>query len=218
MIEPSGVPGVFRDARKLFTRNLVPGMRVYGEGLLRERGTEYREWVHTRSKLAAYLKLGGRFFPFSEGSRVLYLDAANGTTASHISDVVTSGTVYCVEISARSFRDLVMICDLRENMVPLMADATRPSSFGFAVDVVDVVYQDVAQRGQASILARNMEHFNARHGMLALKSRSEDVSMAPARAYREAETALRSRGLRVMEVLPLEPYERDHAMMVVERP
>jgi len=174
--------------------------------------------VHTRSKLAAYLKLGGRFFPFSEGSRVLYLGAANGTTASHISDVVTSGTVYCVEISARSFRDLVMICDLRENMVPLMADATRPSSFGFAVDVVDVVYQDVAQRGQASILARNMEHFNARHGMLALKSRSEDVSMAPARAYREAETALRSRGLRVMEVLPLEPYERDHAMMVVERP
>ena len=65
MIEPSGVPGVFRDARKLFTRNLVPGMRVYGEGLFRERGTEYREWVHTRSKLAAYLKLGGRFFPFS---------------------------------------------------------------------------------------------------------------------------------------------------------
>jgi len=218
MIEPSGVPGVFRDTRKLFTRNLVPGMRVYGEGLLRERGIEYREWVHTRSKLAAYLKLGGRFFPFSEGSRVLYLGAANGTTASHISDVVTSGTVYCVEISARSFRDLVMICDSRENMVPLMADATRPSSFGFAVDVVDVVYQDVAQRGQASILARNMEHFSARHGMLALKSRSEDVSMAPARAYREAETALRSRGLMVREVLPLEPYEKDHAMMVVERP
>jgi fibrillarin-like pre-rRNA processing protein len=173
--------------------------------------------VHTRSKIAAYIRLGGRYFPFSEDSQVLYLGAASGTTASHISDIVTSGAVYCVEFSPRSFRDLVGVCDARPNMVPLMGDATQPSGYDFAIDRIDVVYQDVAQRDQVSILVRNMDHFRAGLGMMALKSRSEDVSRDPGAVYREMERMLGSRGMRVIETLPLDPHERDHAMMVVER-
>ena len=42
------------------------------------------------------------------GSKVLYLGAANGTTISHVSDLVgETGIVYGVEISERSGRDLI---------------------------------------------------------------------------------------------------------------
>lgn len=208
--------GVYRDDGRFYTRNLVPGVRVYGERLLADRDEEYREWMHTRSKLAAYLKSGGHHFPFEKGTQVLYLGAASGTTASHLSDIVVEGTIYCVEISPRSFRDLVRLCDARSNMAPILGDATQPASFSFAVGEVDVVYQDVAQRGQAAILTRNMEQCGAMIGLLALKSRSEDVSKPPAKVYKEAESGLRERGYRVREVVALDPYERDHAMMVVE--
>lgn len=214
---PTSLPGVFCQRGKLFTRNLLPGVSVYGERLLSTQRGEYREWMHSRSKLAAFLKLGGKSFPFEPDTHVLYLGAASGTTASHISDIVVDGMVYCVEISPRSFRDLVMLCDRRSNMVPILADANQPSSFDFAVGRVGVIYQDVAQRGQASIMVKNLDHFGAATGMLALKSRSEDVSRLPADSYREAEAVLRSGGLRVREVMPLDPYEKDHAMIVVER-
>lgn len=216
-MKATGFFGVHMVDGRLYTKNLVPGVRVYGERLVSSRGEEYREWMHSRSKLSAYLKLGGGFFPFKEDTKLLYLGAASGTTASHLSDILVSGTLYCVEISPRSFRDLVMLSDTRGNMFPLLADATQPSSFDFAVGEVDVVYQDVAQRGQASILIRNMEHFGAKIGMLALKSRSEDVTRRPTEIFKEAKSELVGAGLKIRDILPLDPYEKDHAMMVVER-
>ena len=211
------LPGVYTDGERLFTRNLVPGERVYGERLFTQGGTEYREWNPRRSKLAAYIMLGGEYLPFSGESRVLYLGAASGTTASHVSDLVPRGTVYCVEFSRRAFRDLVGVCESRGNMVPILADASLPSGFGFALDRADCVYQDIAQRGQVDILCRNMRFFRSRRALLALKSRSEDVSVSPRRIFQRAEKRLLQEGMRVEDLRPLDPYERDHAMIGVSR-
>jgi fibrillarin-like pre-rRNA processing protein len=209
--------GVFTDSDRLFTKNMLPTSRVYGERLYSQGEAEYREWMPSRSKLAAHLKLGGKFFPFSEDTRVLYLGAASGTTASHVSDIVTNGAVYCVEISPRSFRDLVVLCEKRKNMVPILADATRPEDYKLMVENVQTVYQDVAQKNQTSILVRNMEAFGADSGMIAIKARSEDVTKSPERVFREAESSLKMQGFKVVEVVPLEPFEKDHAMIAVER-
>lgn len=209
--------GVFTDSDRLFTKNMLPTSRVYGERLYSQGEAEYREWMPSRSKLAAHLKLGGKFFPFSEDTRVLYLGAASGTTASHVSDIVTNGAVYCVEISPRSFRDLVVLCEKRKNMVPILADATRPEDYKLMVENVQTVYQDVAQKNQTSILVRNMEAFGADSGMIAIKARSEDVTKSPERVFREAESSLKMQGFKVVEVVPLELFEKDHAMIAVER-
>src|SRR3989441_10870559 len=85
--------GVYADGPWLLPRNLVPGAVVYGEGLVREKGREFRRWDANRSKLAAYLKRGGRVWPFRFRSSVLYLGAGSGTTASHVSDVCADGAV-----------------------------------------------------------------------------------------------------------------------------
>ncbi len=214
-MRPAGLEGVFTDGERLYTRNSAPGKTVYGERLVTHEGVQYREWVPTRSKLAAYIRAGGRFFPFRPGTNVLYLGAASGTTASHVADIVTPGTVYCVEISPRSFRDLVPVCESRPNMVPFLADATKPSEYAFAVSSVDVVYQDIAQKGQAQIFLKNFSAFGAKSGLLVIKSRSEDVTQDPLRTYEASRKQLLSGGLRVEEVVRLDPMEKDHAMIAV---
>ncbi|MGD9962612.1 MAG: fibrillarin-like rRNA/tRNA 2'-O-methyltransferase, partial [Thermoplasmata archaeon] len=124
--ELEGAPNVYTTGRTLMTVNAARDRNVYGERLVEFGGVQYRSWDPMRSKLAALMLAGGRDLGLDRSSRVLYLGAASGTTASHVSDVASSGIVYCVEISPRSFRDLVGVCESRGNMIPIMADASRP--------------------------------------------------------------------------------------------
>ena len=94
--------------RKLATRNLVAGNSVYGERLVKFRGKEYRIWDPYRSKFAAAILNGLKTVPIQPNQKVLYLGAASGTTASHVSDIVgEGGHVYCIEFASRSLRELV---------------------------------------------------------------------------------------------------------------
>jgi fibrillarin-like pre-rRNA processing protein len=217
-IVATSYPGVYTDGELLLTRNAVPHDRVYGERLFDQDAVEYREWVPNRSKLAAYMRNGGRHFPFVQDSKVLYLGAASGTTSSHVADIVSDGTVYCVEVSPRSFRDLVMVCEKRRNMVPILADATRPDEYGFAVESPNVLYQDIAQKGQSSIFMKNLKAFHIKVGLLVVKARSEDVTRDPWDIFREVQEQLRKGGCTVEEVIDLEPFEKDHAMVAVRAP
>lgn len=209
---------VFSSKGRLYTRSSDPGRRVYSERLMSVKGEEYREWSATRSKLSAYLSAGGQAYPLRSDSKVLYLGAANGTTVSHVSDIAHNGTVYSVEFSPRSFRDLVKLSETRKNVCPILADATRPDEYSFAVDKVDIVYSDVAQKGQADILADNMDRYGARYGMVCIKARSEDVTADPATIFEMSRKRLVERGMKILEMRSLEPYEKDHVMIVVERP
>ena len=217
-MEPlAGVDGVFTEMGRMYTASRIPGVRIYGERLVTSKGVEYREWNPHRSKLSAYLNNGGRKVPIGKDSKVLYLGASSGTTPSHVSDIVTDGMVYCIEFAPRMFRELVNNCGPRTNMMPILADATKPSEYRFALEHADVVYEDVAQKGQADILADNMDAFGARYGMVAVKARSEDVAEAPKAIFRRTEKRLEERGLTIVDSLSLEPFEDSHQMIVVRR-
>ena len=208
---------VFSERGNLYTISRCPGVRVYGERLVNSDGTEYREWNPARSKLSAYLKCGGGSFPFRDDSKVLYLGAASGTTSSHVSDICRNGKVFCVEFAPRSFRDLVKTTERRDNMIPILGDATKPEEYAFVVENVDIVYADVAQKRQADILIDNMERYCARYGMVSIKARSEDVTADPDEVFESSVRRIKERGCRVLEVVKLEPYEKAHAMIVVEK-
>lgn len=216
-VEPSQYQGVFRSGDMILTRNLAPGKRVYGERLFSQEDEEYREWSPDRSKLCAYIRKGGKAFPFKADSHVLYLGASSGTTPSHVSDIVPNGRVYAVEISPRMFRDLVGVCEERPNMMPILGDATKPDDLAFLVEKAEIVYQDVAQKNQAGMFAKAMKRFSAPYGMLAVKARSEDVTREPRDVFHDAANYLRKEGFKVIEIVDLEPFEKDHAMIVVER-
>jgi len=209
--------GVFTDGSRLMTRNLDPGRKVYDEDLVFDGGEEYRVWDPRRSKLAAAILNGLESFPFERGGRVLYLGAASGTTASHVSDVCPAGMVHCVEVASRPFRDLIALCERRKNMVPILADAGKPATYANLAQPADVIYQDIAQRDQVELLVRNVEAIPPSSGLalLMVKARSVDVSANPAKIFSKVERELQSRGLDVVQRIDLAPYERDHEAMIV---
>jgi len=212
----------FQDrSRRLATLNLSPGQSVYGEELIKFRRKEYRLWDAYRSKLAAAILKEIEEVPILSGSKVLYLGAASGTTASHVSDILgEEGIVFCVEFAQRTMRELIEhVCSHRENVTPILADARHPSAYRSLVSAVDTIYCDIAQPEQARILADNADLFLKEPGtvMIALKSRSVDVTMSPSAVFSQEKRTLVQRGFRIADTVRLEPYEKDHAMIVAKR-
>lgn len=208
---------VYAENNKIYTLSSNPGIRVYGEKIVKISDLEYREWDPRRSKLSAYIKSDGTEFPFKKDSRVLYLGASSGTTASHISDIAVDGKIYCVEFAPRMFRDLTNTCATRPNMLPILGDAVNPEEYQFAVGLVDVAYADVAQKRQVDIIADNMDFFHIDTGLVAIKARSEDVTSDPEVIYKAAEKRLEERGFEILDAKALEPFENAHEMIVFKR-
>jgi fibrillarin-like pre-rRNA processing protein len=202
---------------RLATRNLTPKRNVYGERLVVWENFEYRIWDPFRSKLAAGILKGLKTEPIQPDHKVLYLGAASGTTASHVSDIVDdSGHVYCVEFSERSIRELVNnVCTFRPNMTPILEDARVPERYAMFVEIVDEIYCDIAQPEQSRILADNANLFLKEGGwaILAVKSQSIDVTEEPSVVYKKEVKTLKDRGFRVSDFVNLEPYEKAHAMV-----
>jgi len=203
--------------RELVTRNLAPGVSVYGERLVSSRGAEYRAWNPFRSKLASAIVNGASEIFVRPGSRVLYLGVATGTTASHVSDIVASeGLLFGVEFSPSAmvqFRRKLSVH--RPNVVPILADAREPTKYSSLVGTVDVIYCDVAQPAQAAILGDNAETMLRRggHALLAVKARSINSVAPPSKLFTREIRFLEDRGFEILERINLEPYERDHTMV-----
>lgn len=223
-VEHEGLKGVYwieldDGTQKLATANLAPGTQVYGEKLIEIEGIEYRLWDPYRSKLAAAILRGMKGVPIGEGMKVLYLGAASGTTVSHVSDIIgRSGLAYCVEISSRPLRDLLLVCCRRANMVSILADASKPNGYCSLIEQVDVIYQDIAQPEQTEILLSNVRAFlrDGGHAMFAIKARSIDVTKEPREIFREEMEKL-ERELEILDAKILEPYEKDHAMLLLRK-
>jgi fibrillarin-like pre-rRNA processing protein len=212
-------PGVLRRGRELYTRNLRPGERVYGEELILEDGVEYRHWDPWRSKLAAYLLNGATRLPYDHPRRVLYLGAAHGTTLSHLSDLLPDAQLFGIEKSAGSFGAFLALSRRRSNLFPILADAQLPERYQADVGPVDFLYQDIAQRNQADMFAENATATlsSTGSGLLMLKVRSVTQRRPVAAVVAESRSILAQQGLRVVDQRSLAPFSRDHVTLVVAR-
>ncbi len=210
--------GVFTVDGKLATLNLVKGVRVYNEDLVDDEERQYRLWTPYRSKLAAAIMKGLKNLQIKKGSHVLYLGAATGTTASHVSDIVSEkGSVYCIEISERSMRDLLEICEKRHNMLPILQDARNIDFYKDEVGVTDAIYQDVAARDQDVILLRNADLLKKEgYAYVAIKSQSIDVSKSPMLVFDSFLKAVSSK-FEVVQKIDIEPYDKMHLFVVLKK-
>ncbi|MDT7900890.1 fibrillarin-like rRNA/tRNA 2'-O-methyltransferase [Acidianus sp.] len=202
---------------RLCTKNLAPGYSVYGERLIKYNGIEYREWNAFRSKLAGAILKGLKENPVKKGVKVLYLGAASGTTPSHVSDIVEKeGKVYGVEFSPRVVRELILVAQRRPNLFPILADARFPQSYMPLIENVDVLYVDIAQPDQTDIAIYNAKIFLKEGGslLLAIKARSIDVTKNPEEIFKEESSKLERNNFDVKQVINLDPYDKDHAMVL----
>ena len=86
------------------------------------------------------------------------------------------------------------------------------------MDRVDIVYQDVAQRDQEDIFLRNLEFLRpGGTGFLMVKARSVDVAARPSEVYARVRGAVAKQGLAVLDLRELDPFETDHAALVVRK-
>jgi fibrillarin-like pre-rRNA processing protein len=210
------LPGIYLLAvdgkQRLATKALSP-KPVYGEQIWEG----YRLWNPYRSKLAALLMKGLPEIDLAASYKMLYLGAATGTTVSHCSDILHDGLVYAVELSARAMRELLLLCEARKNVIPILADASSPESYSSLLEPVQLIYQDLAQRNQAEIASLNCERYLLVGGtlLLMIKTRSIDVRSPPEQvARREVE---RLHGLEILEIKDLHPYYLDHWAVVARK-
>ncbi|XP_041091201.1 rRNA 2'-O-methyltransferase fibrillarin-like [Polyodon spathula] len=228
-VEPHRHEGVFICRGKedaLVTKNMVVGDSVYGEKRINveegETKIEYRAWNPFRSKLAAAILGGVDQIHIKPGARVMYLGAASGTTVSHVSDIVgPEGLVYAVEFSHRSGRDLLNVAKKRTNIIPIIEDARHPHKYRMLVGMVDVIFADVAQPDQTRIVALNAHNFlkNGGHFVISIKANCIDSTAAPEAVFAAEVKKMTQENMKPQEQLTLEPYERDHAVVVgVYRP
>lgn len=171
------------------------------------------------------------------GSKVLYLGAASGTSVSHVSDLVgPTGTVYAVEFSHRSGRDLIGMATHRTNVIPIVEDARHPLRYRMLVGMVDCIFADVAQPDQARIVGLNA-HMFLKHGggvIVSIKANCIDSTAKPEVVFAREVQKMREERIKPKEqltlgkkppfsssILPMvlltsqstEPFERDHCVV-----
>ncbi|ESX03025.1 hypothetical protein KL918_002202 [Ogataea parapolymorpha] len=231
IIEPHRHAGVYIARGKedlLVTKNLAPGESVYGEKRITvdepskdesapATKVEYRVWNPFRSKLAAGIMGGLDELFIAPGKKVLYLGAASGTSVSHVADVVgPEGVVYAVEFSHRPGRELIGMAKKRPNVIPIIEDARHPQKYRMLIGMVDVVFADVAQPDQARIIALNSHLFLKDKGgvVISIKANCIDSTVDAETVFAREVQKLREERIKPLEQLTLEPYERDHCIVV----
>ena len=213
--------GIFSRNGRLITENLTPGERVYGEELVSEEGREYRVWNPRRSKLAAAIKNRLEKVPLQNGGKVLYLGSAEGTTVSHVSDIVgKEGVVFGVDISERVLRKFIEVCESRPNIIPVLGDANMPESYAEYLEgtEIDLLYQDVAQKNQAEIFNKNAEMYlrKGKFGLIAIKAKSISQKFSSEDVF-EMEINKLKEEFNILQAVALNPFEKDHCMVLCEK-
>jgi fibrillarin-like pre-rRNA processing protein len=212
---------IFESRGKLFTKNLVPGKKVYGEALVIENGIEYREWIPWRSKLCAGIKNGLKQLPIKEGSNVLYMGSAEGTTPSHISDIIgKDGILFGIDVAEKVMRKFVELCENRKNMLPILADAGKPEAYkeNLKEIEIDLLYQDISQKNQAEIFNKNAELFleKGKFGLIAIKAKSISQSINPEKVFASEKKELEKQ-FNVLQQVNLAPFEKHHCLFLCEK-
>ncbi len=211
------IENLLRKGDRLYTRDLMEGHSVYGEEVINVKGAHFREWIPWRSKLAALIKKDG--LPEIPEGDVLYLGAAQGTTVSHISDLFPSHNIHAVEFSPTSYRKLASLSRRRKNIVPILEDAFHPERYAPMVGPIRFMYQDVSQKDQAGMFMKNgnMMLREGGTGILMLKARSVDVTASPEVIYEKARSELGRGGFKVLKIVPLDPFQVDHAAIIIRK-
>jgi fibrillarin-like pre-rRNA processing protein len=198
-------------------REILATKSKYGSHYGERKIGEFREWIPSRSKLAAMI-LKGHIIDIKPDWKVLYLGAASGTTVSHLADIVDKGVIYAVEYSAKPFVKFLQLAKERRNIIPLLEDASTPWKYNGIVEKVDFVYQDIAQKNQIEIFFANIDMFlkDGGEGVIMVKARSIDSTAEPEVVFDRVVEELGER-LEVVAHGSLEPFHKDHIYVHVRK-
>lgn len=211
---------------KLFTINKVPCVEHFEltdhiKRTINGKETELRSWDPNRSKIAAAIKKGLKRAGLRNDATILYLGASHGYTPSFLSDLITKGMLFCLDFAPRVVKDLVFVCEQRDNMLPILGDANKPEEYeDLVAKEVDVVFQDIAQKNQVEIFLKNCDKFLKKegYGMIAIKARSMDVTKHPEKIFKIVKREFEENpNYNIIDYRELAPFEKDHCFITVKK-
>lgn len=90
------------------------------------------------------------------------------------------------------------------------------TSASFSLAMVDVIFADVAQPDQTRIVALNAHTFlrNGGHFVISIKANCIDSTASAEAVFASEVKKMQQENMKPQEQLTLEPYERDHAVVV----
>ncbi|MBU1975656.1 MAG: fibrillarin-like rRNA/tRNA 2'-O-methyltransferase [Nanoarchaeota archaeon] len=211
-------PNLYENGRFLFTASAYPGTCHFEERIRREGGLEYREFRPDRSKLAAAIAKNISQVGIKPGNNVLYLGASHGYTPSFISDMVGKhGMIFGIDVAPQVVRNLYFVSQKRNNIAPILANCNHPESYQHLIVQCDILYQDIAQRNQVEIFLKNLQFLKkGGFGILAIKSRSIDVTKKPKLIFKQVRLEMEKK-ITVVDYRELDPFEKDHALFVLKK-
>jgi len=208
--------GIYFDEKSVYTKNMLVGKKVYGEKIVKEKGIEYREWDPYRSKYCAAIKKGLKESIFYKKATVIYLGSAEGTTVSHVSDIVgKDGAIFCVDISEIAMQKLSKLAEERENLYPILSDAQLVENYEeYFTQKADCLFQDVSQRNQADIFVRNSKLLK-KGGLGALSLKTKSISQSEKKeTVLENEIKILEKEFNILQIVCIEPYEKEHYLII----
>lgn len=205
---------------KLYTKNLDKGKTIYGERLVIKNDEEFRPWDPFRSKFAALILKGAQEIYIERTTTCLYLGASTGTTISHVSDIISKGLIFGVDISERSLRQLIQNTSSRKNIIPILGNALNPQEYSILIyKPVDLIYQDVSHPEQANIAIRNATYYLKEGGkiILFIKSQSIDSTVDPEKVYKKEMVSLKNANFKIREKININSYAANHIGLIIEK-
>jgi fibrillarin-like pre-rRNA processing protein len=207
---------VYSKERSLFTKSKT-NAKVYGEKIIEENGSYYRLWNPFKSKYCAALQNGLNENIFKKDSVVLYLGSAEGTTVSHVSDIVgEEGIIFCIDLSEIAMQKLAKLAEVRENIFPILSDANKIENYEKDVEEVDVLFADVSQRNQTEIFIKNSKLLK-QNGIAALSLKTKSISQDSKEKTLKNEKKKLEEVFEIIQIVSLEPFEKEHYLILVKK-
>ena len=213
-MEPGG--GESDTAPRYFTR-ARDSARFYKEYQVNWQGEVYRYWNPHRSKWAVHIGHEEVRDLLGPELSILYLGAATGTSLSHLGDLVTRGPLFAIELSRVSLRRLNQLGAVRDNIFPILADASRPEEYQDIVSPVKLLYMDVSQANQLQILSSNAALFLEAGGAALVTIKERSISLRPNQHQirEEIDDFLTATGRQLILEYTLQPYDNDHLCFLI---
>ncbi|EMP37982.1 rRNA 2'-O-methyltransferase fibrillarin [Chelonia mydas] len=92
----------------------------------------------------------------------------------------------------------------------------HPHKYRMLIGMVDMIFADMAQPNQLRIVALNAHKFLKNRGqfIISIKANCIDSTVVPEAVFASEVKKMQQENMKPQEQLTLEPYERDHVVVV----
>lgn len=166
------------DEEQLATKNLDKGTEMYKEKIVRVNGEEFLEWNPYSCKLAAAIRNGLQILPIMKNSRIICVGATNGSTITHISDIVGSkGSVFVVDSNKNKKSFLSKLATIRKNIISVSDNPQEQLYSVSTAEKIDLLYVDIPQLDQTALAIQKYRSLLKTGGFLMLATKKDENSI-----------------------------------------